>query len=378
MSSLVWVELKAEAPDHNLRELRQSSEGALICAVVKSNAYGHGVAEIVSLLPSADWFAVNSLEEGIDLRRLGVEKPILLLGHVPLTKLVEAVRYRLRLTLYNRESLKTLAKLNMAAEEAFPVHLKLETGTGRQGLLPEDLDNFLEDFSAVPGLMLEGVLTHFANIEDTLNHDYAQDQLGRFRRGVDRIFALGFEPPLIHAACTAAAILFPETYFDMLRVGIGLYGLWPSRETYLSALMGQRPVPKLEPVLSWKTRIVQIKTLPEGHYVGYGCTYKTTRSTKVAVLPVGYADGYDRSLGNNAYVLVRGKRAPVIGRVCMNLCMIDVSDIPQVALEDEVFLLGRDGAEEISAETLAGWAGTINYEIVTRISPLLERRVRGN
>ena len=378
MSSLVWVELKADAPDHNLRELRQGAEGALICAVVKSNAYGHGLAEIASLLPSTDWFAVNSLEEGVDLRQLGVEKPILLLGHVPLTKLVEAVRYRLRLTLYNRESLKVLAKLSLVAEEAIPVHLKLETGTGRQGVLPEDLDSFLEDLSAVSGLALEGVFTHFANIEDTLNHDYAQDQLGRFRRAVDRIFALGFEPPLIHTACTAAAILFPDTYFDMLRVGIGLYGLWPSRETYLSALMGRRPAPKLEPVLSWKTRIVQIKTLPEGHCVGYGCTYKTTRPTKIAVLPVGYADGYDRSLGNSAYVLVRGKRAPVIGRVCMNLCMIDVSDIPRIALEDEVLLLGRDGVEEISAETMAGWAGTINYEIVTRISPLLERRVRGN
>ena len=161
----------------------------------------------------------------------------------------------------------------------------------------------------------------------------------------------------------------------MLRVGIGLYGLWPSRETYLSTIMGKLRVPDLKPVLTWKTKIAQIKTIHEGSYVGYGCTYKTTRKTKLAVLPVGYADGYDRKLGNTAYVLVNGKRAPVIGRVCMNLTMIDVTDIPNVKLENEVVLLGTCGQETITAETMASWAGTINYEIVTRISPLLERKI---
>jgi alanine racemase len=170
-------------------------------------------------------------------------------------------------------------------------------------------------------------------------------------------------------------MLFPRTHFSMLRSGIGIYGLWPSRETYISVKMGGGPIPDLRPVLTWKTRIAQIKVLQEGSFVGYGCTYRTMRRTTMAVLPIGYADGYDRSLGNNAYVLVRGKRAPVIGRVCMNLTMIDITDIQGVALEDEVTLLGRSGSETISAETMASWAGTINYEIVTRISPLLERRI---
>jgi alanine racemase len=161
----------------------------------------------------------------------------------------------------------------------------------------------------------------------------------------------------------------------MLRGGIGIYGLWPSRETFISAKMSHRRVPDLRPVLTWKTKVIQLKSLPEGSFVGYGCTYRTTRRTRLAVLPVGYADGYDRKLGNNAYVLVNGKRAPVIGRVCMNLTMIDVTDIEHVGLEDDVVLLGTWDGETISAETMAGWAGTINYEIVTRISPFLERRI---
>jgi alanine racemase len=179
----------------------------------------------------------------------------------------------------------------------------------------------------------------------------------------------------VHTAATAATVLFPKTHFTMVRAGIGVYGLWPSRETYLSALLEKRPVPELLPVLSWKTRVVQLKTLPEGSSVGYGCTYKTTRQTQVAVLPVGYADGYDRALGNAAHVLVRGKRAGIMGRVCMNMVMADVTDIADVRLEDEVVLLGSSGPETVSAELMASWAGTINYEIVTRISPLLPRRV---
>ena len=256
--------------------------------------------------------------------------------------------------------------------------------------MPEEIPHFADFISKSKSLFLEGISTHYANIEDTLNPEYAQTQLKRFKDGVKIIKKTGLEPKIIHTACTAAAILYPETHFDMLRIGIGLYGLWPSRETYISALLGSRPLPKLIPVLTWKTRVAQIKTIPEGSYVGYGCTYRTTRKTRLAVLPVGYADGYDRSLGNKAHVLIRGKRAKVLGRVCMNLTMVDVTDIKGVRLEDEVVLIGRStenksnkiginsectGEESITAEMLAEWAGTINYEIVTRISPYLERRV---
>ena len=378
MSALVWIELDRDAPDHNLRQLRKGlKEDTILCAVVKANAYGHGVKEMAGLLRSADWLAVNSLEEGLELRELGERRPVLILGHVPLASLEEAMRGKLDLTVYNRETIDALARLDLGQIGPARLHLKVETGTGRQGVLPEEVVDFIERLQAVPGAELAGVSTHFANIEDTLNHDYAQAQLDRFQGVLAELERLKVRPQFVHTAATAAAILFDKTHFSLVRAGIGVYGLWPSRETYLSTLLGHRPLPDLRPVLAWKTRIVQIKELPEGSYIGYGCTYRATRPIRVAVLPVGYADGYDRKLGNAAYVLIRGKRAPVIGRICMNLTMVDISDIPQAALEEEVVLLGRDAEERISAETMAEWAGTINYEIVTRISPFLPRKVVG-
>jgi len=376
MSSLVWIELNRDAPDYNLQELRKGlSKGTILCAVVKANAYGHGVRQMVPLFRSADWFAVNSLEEGIELREIGEKRPVLILGHVPLAELGEAVGHNLDLTVYNRETLEALAGLKLKNPDPARLHLKVETGTGRQGVLPDQIRGFVEQLQSVPGAKLVGVSTHFANIEDTLNHDYAQSQLDKFQQALGVLGDLKVKPQYIHTAATAGAILFDKTHFNLVRAGIGIYGLWPSRETYLSTLLGHRPVPDLRPVLTWKTRIVQIKELPEGSYIGYGCTYRATRPIRVGVLPVGYADGYDRKLGNTAYVLIRGKRAPVIGRVCMNLTMVDISDIPQASLEEEVVLLGRDGEERISAETMAEWADTINYELVTRISPFLPRKL---
>lgn len=374
MGYLKWIEIEESAPDWNLRQLRSCSknEGILFCAVVKSNAYGHGVNEITSLLPSADWFAVNSLDEGLELRLCGIKKPILLLGHVLLERLTEALDADLRLTVYNIE---TLEKLKMVLHKGVKcrVHVKIETGTGRQGLLPENVPDFIRRASRIEGLEIEGLSTHFANIEDTLNHEYAEGQLRVFTEVIEAVREMGVSPSVIHTACTAATILFPETHFNMLRTGIGLYGLWPSRETFLSAQSNDTPVPDLRPVLSWKTHIAQIKELPAGSYIGYGCTYRTSRRTRLGVLPVGYGDGYDRRCGNSAHVLVRGKRAPLLGRVCMNLIMIDLTDIPDAYLEDTAVLLGRDRNEEITAEMMADWAGTINYETLTRISPFLPR-----
>ncbi|MCK5093594.1 MAG: alanine racemase, partial [Spirochaetes bacterium] len=273
MSSLVWVELDSKAPDYNLKELRRSAnKDTLFCAVVKSNAYGHGAARMVKLLPSADWFAVNSLEEGQELRALGVKKPVLILGHVPIDRINEAVQADLRFTIYNWESIEALACLNLYKKPA-RVHLKIDTGTGRQGVLLEEVNDFVTDLKRREGIILEGVSTHFANIEDTLNHDYAVKQLVVFKDALKIIKGQGIDPQIIHTACTAAVILFPETHFTMIRSGIGLYGLWPSRETYLSTIMGHRQVPDLRPVLTWKTKIIQIKTVPEGSNVGYGCTY---------------------------------------------------------------------------------------------------------
>jgi alanine racemase len=293
---------------------------------------------------------------------------------VPIAELGEAVRADLRLTVFNRETIAALARLEGMPGPA-GVHVKVDTGTSRQGVLPRDLEDFLRMVRGTRNVRLEGLSTHYANIEDTLNHEYAEMQLARFNEALAVTERVAGRPPYIHTACTAAALLFSSTHFTMLRTGIGLYGLWPSRETMVSAREKGGPVPDFRPVLSWKTRLVQVKDLPEGAYVGYGCSYRTMRPSILGVLPVGYADGYDRALGNHAHVLVRGRRAPVIGRICMNLCMVDLTDVPGARLEDEVMLMGSSGKERISAETMAEWANTINYEIVTRISPLLPRRV---
>ena len=280
----------------------------------------------------------------------------------------------LSLTVYNRETLDRLSAFSSLPRPA-RIHIKVDTGTARQGVLPDHLEAFLQDVKRSRNLALEGLSTHYANIEDTLNHEYAEMQIARFASALEVVERTVGRPPFIHTACTAAALLFSSTHFTMLRSGIGLYGLWPSRETLLAAREKGGAVPDFRPVLTWKTRVVQIKLVPEGSYVGYGCSYKTMRTTTLGVLPVGYADGYDRALGNRAHVLVRGRRAPVIGRICMNLCMVDLTDVPGTKLEDEVILLGASGTELISAETMAEWAGTINYEIVARISPLLPRKV---
>ncbi|MRR10373.1 alanine racemase [bacterium] len=371
---LNWVEIDRRALAANLRSFRGLVGPAVaLMPVVKSNAYGHGLAEVAPLLAASDralWFGVNSLDEGLRLRALGIRRPVLLLGHVPLSRLAEAAAADLRLTVYNPETIRALARIRRKA--TVRLHLKLETGTNRQGVDLTDALRIAALIRKAPGLELEGCSTHFANIEDTTSPVYPTAQIARYRRIMDALRAQGHDPKVNHIACTAAALVFPETRQRLVRLGIGLYGLWPSRETMLSLSERGRKF-ALAPVLSWKTRVAQVKSVPAGSYIGYGCTYRTTRKSRIAVLPVGYNEGYDRKLSNTAHVLVRGRRAPIRGRVCMNLCMADVTDIPGVKLEDEVVLLGKQGREHIPAEQLAAWIGTINYEVVTRINPLLPR-----
>ena len=373
-----WVEVSRKALTHNLAEFRRRvGRDRKLLAVVKANAYGHGILEVsrIAIGAGADWLGVNSLEEGIELRRAGVRAPILVLGYVPLGRLGDAVARELRLTVYNKASVDGLAAACRRLKKKARVHVKVETGTNRQGVLEGELPAFARSIQRRPGLVLEGLSSHFANIEDTTDHSFPQRQLAAFERSVRGLEKAGIEVPITHMSCTAATILFPETYFDMVRVGIGLYGLWPSKETYLSCALDKREPLTLEPVLTWKARIAQVKRIAKGGAVGYGCTFRATRRTTLAVIPVGYYDGYDRGLSNTAYVLVRGQRAPLRGRVAMNFSTADVTDIPGVGIEDEVVLLGAGGRERITAEQLAALAGTISYEIVARINPLVPRIV---
>jgi alanine racemase len=373
---LQWVEIDSSALIHNIHQFRRLiGEKRKLLAMVKANAYGHGILEVsrIAVRAGVDWLGVHSLEEGILLRKQGLTCPILVVGYVPLDGLKEAVAHDLRLTVYNFETLDKLPPICRQLQKKAFLHVKVETGTYRQGIMEEDVLSFMKKAKESPDLVLEGISSHFANIEDTTDHAYAQSQLQNFKRVLRELEQNKVEILLKHMSCSASAILFPDTYFDMVRAGIGMYGLWPSKETFLSCSLQKREPLLLKPVLSWKTRIAQVKKVPKGSFIGYGCTYRVSRETTLAVLPMGYYDGYDRRLTNSSYVLIKGKRAPLRGRIAMDFIMVDATDIPEFKLEDEVVLLGKDADDSITADDLASLLGTINYEIVTRINPLIPR-----
>lgn len=377
-----WIEIDRNAYRENLRFFRRLlGPDVELAVVVKANAYGHGLECIAALAArgEADSFCVHSLEEALVLRAAGHRADILVLGHVPLARLEAALAADLRLALFARPTLERLDRLTRASGRRARVHLKLETGTHRHGIDAGELDALLAGLKQAPGVDLEGVYTHFANIEDTTNQAYAREQVRCFEALVARIASAGFTVTRRHAACSAAALVMPETRFEMVRLGIAQFGLWPSPETLLShrAEAVGEVANALAAVLCWKTRVTQVKAVPAGAYVGYGCSYQTTRPSRLAVLPIGYSDGYDRRLSNQAHALVRGQRAPIRGRICMNLCLIDVTDISGVVLGDEVVLLGRQGEEIVRAEQLAAWAGTIHYEVVARLRAGIPRFVVG-
>lgn len=374
LDHLTWVEISKEALVNNIRQFRKIvGDKVLICPCVKANAYGHSLVQCskIFLEAGADWLAVNALYEAQELRMAGVEAPIYILGYVELSALKAAVDLDCRLVAYNKEIIEKLGRIGKPVK----IHIKVETGNNRQGVLMKELLEFVENVRKFKNIEIEGLSTHFANIEDSTDHTYAELQLAHFNESIKKLESIGVNVPIKHCANSAAAILFPKTHFQMVRIGIAGYGMWPSNETYLSYMIGSHTLAdafKLVPALTWKTKIAQIKTIPAGEYVGYGCSYMTGHKTKLAILPVGYYDGYDRGV-KDGFVLIHGKRAPIRGRICMNIIMAEVTDIPEVGLEDEVILIGKNGTEEISAEQFATWAGTINYEVTTRINERIPR-----
>lgn len=386
-----WIEISESAYAGNLDFFRRLvGDDVELSVVVKANAYGHGLEDVARLAVrhGADSFCVHSLDEALALRRAGLDEDVLIMGHVPLARLEEVVAADFRLVLFHLESARRLAEITGETHRSVRVHLKIETGTHRQGVDGEELGALIGFLAEHPRLDLDGVYTHFANVEDTTEHEYARRQIDRFEEALERIVSAGLEPRRRHAACSAAAALFPRSHYDMVRLGISQYGFWSSKETRLSYLErslerpdggGAGEAEVLRPVLTWKTRVSQVKSVPADAFVGYGCTYQTTRETRLAILPVGYSDGYDRHLSNAGHVLIRGRRAPVRGRVCMNLLMVDVTDVPGVSVEEEAVLLGRQEADgrvdEVTADDLAALVGTISYEIVARLSRHIPRIV---
>jgi len=370
-----WVEVSKSALLHNVNVFRRAiGKNVKLAAVVKANAYGHDIEKTTSLLKNkVDVFAVDNIDEALAVRKIDGSTPVLIMGYTTMANIATPIENDISFVVYNMESLRKIVSLKLP--KSAKIHLKIETGLNRQGVQEKNLSEFLRFIKSHKNIIyLEGVYTHYANIEDTLDPSFAKKQLAAFKKALKIIYSYGFRPPLIHTAASAGTLLYPETHFSLVRVGFGIYGWWMSLETRVSLLAMKKNL-QLKPVLTWKSIVAQIKQINVGESVGYGQTWFASRRTKIAVVPVGYSDGYDRRLSNIGRVIINGHYANVIGRVAMNMIVIDVTDIKNVRLEDEVALLGNKDGLKVSADEIAKKIGTINYEVVSRINPLLPRIV---
>jgi len=368
----VWAEIDLDALANNVREIRRlTSARAQVMAIVKANAYGHGAVEVsrVALGSGAGWLGVAMLQEALELRQQGIGAPILILGYTPDEDVEDVVANQISQTVFTREAALALAaaahKLGLKAR----VHVKIETGMGRIGFPPtaETVD-LIAHLSRLSDLEVEGIYTHFATSD--ADQDYTEQQFMKLQQVIKRLAAEGVFIRWQHCANSPSVIDLPYTHLDLVRPGIILYGLYPSAAVRHNLI-------SLRPVLSLKARVSFVKDVAAGSSIGYGRTYRAESKTRIATIPIGYADGYARLLSNKADVLIRGRRAPVAGRVCMDQVMVDVGRIPGVETGDEAVLIGCQGSEEITADEMAAHIGTISYEVFTRISERVPRLYTG-
>ncbi len=347
--------------------------GVKLAAVVKADAYGHGAVRIArtALENGADFLTVARLSEAVGLRKAGITAPILMFGHTPPSQAVVMAEHDLTPAVNSLEEAQRLSEAAASLRKRITVHVKIDSGMGRVGLQGDSVDDIVSDVLRIhelPGLNLEGIYTHFANA-DSFDKTHAREQFAFFKKVLDRLEERGLRIPIRHAANSAATLEMAETHLDMVRPGIILYGLAPSPEVDMSIV-------PLKPVMTLKGKIIHLKDVPGDFKISYGSTYVTERPTKIATVSVGYADGYSRLLSSKGVMLVRGEKAPVVGRVCMDLTMIDVGHIGDVEVGDEVILFGEQGDAALSVDELAELTGTINYEIVSTITSRVPRIYR--
>lgn len=364
-----WVEVDLDAIAGNMRRLREIVRAeAEILAVLKADAYGHGASKVarVALNNGASWLGVACLGEALTLREQGIAAPILILGFTPAWQARQVVQQGIIATVFSVSVAEALSRAAQDLGRTARVHIKVDTGMGRLGLLPEEVLPFMREISSLPGLEIEGIFSHFAAADEE-DLAYTYWQMERFEGVLRALEQEGLRPRLAHIANSAAALRLPEAHYDMVRIGIALYGLSPSAHVPLPA--------GLRPALSFKCQVAQVKSLPAGSFVGYGCTFRTSRPSCIAVIPVGYADGFRRAPRTWGEVLVHGQRAPLVGRVSMDQATIDVTDIPNVRQGDEVVLIGEQGGERITVEEVAERLGTIHYEVISEILARVPRIV---
>ena len=359
------VKIDLDAISRNFDAVREKA-GVNVMAVVKADAYGHGAIQVARLLQDkCAFFGVSSMLEAMELRKAGLKTPILILGHTPVNAYPTAIREGIRPTIFHYEDARALSRAAQEAGIAAPFHFAVDTGMSRLGFQPtEESADLCAKIARLPGLVSEGLFSHFATA-DCADLSRARAQAEKFDRFWEMLKERGVSVAIRHMDNSAGLMNFPAHY-EMVRSGIVTYGMYPSGEVSPELL-------KLEPALQFLSRVTHVKVLPAGREVSYGGTYVTTRDTRIATVPVGYADGYRRSLSGKFYVLIHGKKAPILGRICMDQLMVDVTDIPETAVNDRVTLVGRDGDEVITMEEIAAAADSFNYEFVCGISRRVPR-----
>ncbi len=369
-----WAEIDLDALAANFRAVRARA-GVGVMAVVKADAYGHGAVACARRLSEerADWFAVALPEEGLELRQAGVEEPVLCLEGFWEGQAGLCLQQRLTPAVYQREVAEALNRAASAAGVVADVHVKIDTGMGRLGVRVEDAAGFAVVMRELKSLRVDGLMTHFAAADDAAQEDFTGDQLARFGEASEAFAAQGHQPRFMHLANSAAIFACPPAHGTLVRPGGVLYGLWRDVLRPPPPQIGTKTPPPLRPVMSLRSRVTLLKTISSGETLGYGCTFKAARPTRVATLPIGYHDGYPRHLSNRGRVIVRGQFAPVVGRVSMDLTLVDVTDIAGVEVGDMVTLFGVDTDLSLPAEELAASTGTISYEITCGVSRRVPR-----
>jgi len=369
---LAYIELSKKNLVHNIKQFKAlAKRGTKFAVAIKGNAYGHGQNEVAKILePYVDYFIVNSVNE-LELLRKVSKKKTFVLGYVQKNDLSRAIKLGCILSIFSLEELKNTNKIVKQLKKIQEIHLPVDAYLGREGFLTKELPEVFTELKKYKNIKLTGMYAHFANIEDTNNFTHAEKQIKNYEEAKKIAEKFGYGKFDTHISATSGLLVYEkkEGINSIIRLGIGVYGMWPSE--HIKYLYKNKM--KLKPVLSWKSKIAQIKTLPAGSTIGYGLTYMTYVPTKIAIIPQGYADGFDRGLSNKGEVLIKGTRCKILGRVAMNMFVVNVSHLKNVKPEDEVVLLGKQGKQEITAEEIAEKIDTINYEITTRISSFLPR-----
>lgn len=380
ITNLKTVTVDLKAIDHNIKQLKKLlSPETKFMAVVKSNAYGHGLHEVAkqAVKSGANYLGVITASEAIKLRKWGILQPIVVLGVADKEEVKDLIKHKVAITVFNDESYRRVLKIATILNQKAIVHVKVDTGLNRLGFHNGDALKVIERMVSKPRVFnIEGLYTHFASTEE-LHQSYTKSQILAFERLLKKLSQQKIEIPIISMASSAATIMHPETHFTCVRVGIAMYGCWPSRhlEAWARRTLRSR-IPRLKPALTYKAKLIHIHSIPAGQFVGYGNAFQAPKPMTIGVIPVGYYEGLPRSLSNMGFGLLKGGVLPVIGRVCMNMTILDLSKRPRAKVGDEVVLIGKNQHKEITATDVGDWAGTINYEILARLPEHLDRHFK--